>query len=360
MQATLALAGAFGLEDAFGARDEAILIFGTAPAECTDPFNMFTFIENGTVTCRCPSDMQLVGGACEQIPSEDIDVEDICELYGCGDGGDAPIPDPEPVGFCGQNSDVGEFCRDKIKLCDREANNTLAQCKVDLQAWATLQCKQARWPPGYEFFENILDDAVPKGAAFEDCVDGWKEETPLYYEVGIGDVTIGKAGSPGAARFSKCSDASAAAFMQCRQEVREGGCPDACFVEEHSGIHLTISPYDGLTPLPAGRPALATSIVADRAATREDAINKTGYRLLDKGRVEEAIRFFRWNAENFPDSANVYDSLGEAYMKAGDMASASRNYEKALRLDPERESTKRALDTIRNRPRGSDARPRRN
>lgn len=43
---------------------------------------------------------------------------------------------------------------------------------------------------------------------------------------------------------------------------------------------------------------------------------------------------FQLNVEAYPSSANVYDSLGEAYMLNGDQALAIKNYEKSLELDP--------------------------
>ena len=43
---------------------------------------------------------------------------------------------------------------------------------------------------------------------------------------------------------------------------------------------------------------------------------------------------FTLNAEAFPASYNVYDSRGEAYMKAGDKAAAIRDYKKSVEMNP--------------------------
>ena len=40
----------------------------------------------------------------------------------------------------------------------------------------------------------------------------------------------------------------------------------------------------------------------------------------------------------FPDSWNVYDSLGEAYAAAGNKKEAIENYEKSIKLNPKSES----------------------
>ena len=64
----------------------------------------------------------------------------------------------------------------------------------------------------------------------------------------------------------------------------------------------------------------------------EELLNRTGYQLLNDGKTAEAIELFRKNVENYPNSANVYDSLGEAFEKNGQIKQARDNYEKALNL----------------------------
>jgi len=46
----------------------------------------------------------------------------------------------------------------------------------------------------------------------------------------------------------------------------------------------------------------------------ESQLNALGYRLLGMKKVREAIEVFKLNAETYQQSANVYDSLAEAYM----------------------------------------------
>src|SRR5437868_855676 len=50
----------------------------------------------------------------------------------------------------------------------------------------------------------------------------------------------------------------------------------------------------------------------------EGQLNAVGYRLIRAKRFNEAIRILQLNVDAYPQSANVYDSLGEAYMQAGD------------------------------------------
>lgn len=62
----------------------------------------------------------------------------------------------------------------------------------------------------------------------------------------------------------------------------------------------------------------------------EQTVNLLGYQFLGQGPNEEAIAIFRYNIELYPDSANVYDSLGEALERAGRLEEALSNYSKAV------------------------------
>ncbi|HUX06199.1 MAG TPA: tetratricopeptide repeat protein [Acidobacteriota bacterium] len=78
----------------------------------------------------------------------------------------------------------------------------------------------------------------------------------------------------------------------------------------------------------------------------EPSFNGMGYYLLSGGQVAEAIELFKMNVAAFPESANVYDSLGEAYMKHGDTEPAIANYRKSLELNPDNENAKSKLSEL--------------
>jgi 3-oxoadipate enol-lactonase len=66
----------------------------------------------------------------------------------------------------------------------------------------------------------------------------------------------------------------------------------------------------------------------------EREMNSVGYRFLQSGKIKEAIELFRLNTIAYPDSWNVYDSLGEAYLKDGQKELALKNYEESVRRNP--------------------------
>jgi CubicO group peptidase (beta-lactamase class C family) len=66
----------------------------------------------------------------------------------------------------------------------------------------------------------------------------------------------------------------------------------------------------------------------------ENELDKLGYQLLGMKKIKQAIEIFKLNVEAYPESYNVYDSLGEAYMINGNDSLAVKNYKKSLELNP--------------------------
>jgi dienelactone hydrolase len=64
----------------------------------------------------------------------------------------------------------------------------------------------------------------------------------------------------------------------------------------------------------------------------EDQVNFMGYEHLQPGDSKSAIEILKLNAEAYPDSPNVYDSLSDAYLADGQKDLARKNAEKALAL----------------------------
>src|SRR5688572_391776 len=83
-----------------------------------------------------------------------------------------------------------------------------------------------------------------------------------------------------------------------------------------------------------------------RYADNEEDLNGLGYELLEARRFDAAIVILELNAREHPRSANVYDSLGEAYMLAGQKEQAVRNYRRLLELDPRNANARNVLQEL--------------
>ena len=81
-------------------------------------------------------------------------------------------------------------------------------------------------------------------------------------------------------------------------------------------------------------------------APHEFYINVAGYNLLRHGRPEDALRVFQLNSAVFPESANTWDSLGEAYMTLDRSEEAIQSYRKSLELNPDNGNAKRMLEQL--------------
>lgn len=78
----------------------------------------------------------------------------------------------------------------------------------------------------------------------------------------------------------------------------------------------------------------------------ESDFNDLGYRLLGDQRIDEALAVFKLVAREFPKSANAYDSLGEAYLLAGDRKRAIKSYRKSLKLNPNNRGAQEKLKEL--------------
>lgn len=80
----------------------------------------------------------------------------------------------------------------------------------------------------------------------------------------------------------------------------------------------------------------------------EGYLNKIGYQELSEKNYKYAIDIFKINVALYPNSGNVFDSLGDAFRKEGDTAQAIINYKKSLELDSSNLRIKRKLNKLEN------------
>jgi hypothetical protein len=109
------------------------------------------------------------------------------------------------------------------------------------------------------------------------------------------------------------------------------------FVLKHhpsSVAALTFS--GGLFAATGDKAAMESAFDRARGAVRdvEDRINTVGYTLLRAALIDGAVSVFEYNVRAYPQSANCYDSLAEAFEKKGNREQAIRHYARAVSLDP--------------------------
>jgi tetratricopeptide (TPR) repeat protein len=97
---------------------------------------------------------------------------------------------------------------------------------------------------------------------------------------------------------------------------------------------------------------------AKQAATydfSEPELNQLGYRLMQAGKLKEAVEIFKLNVEAYPQASNTYDSLAEAYMNLNERELAVTNYKKSLELNPKNTNAVEMLKRLETGPLTVDA-----
>ncbi len=80
----------------------------------------------------------------------------------------------------------------------------------------------------------------------------------------------------------------------------------------------------------------------------EFKLNYLGLQLLyNKETTEQSIRIFEFATSIYSSSANLFDSLGEAYLFKGDTANAILNYKKSLDLNPQNEAAELLIKRLK-------------
>ena len=136
-------------------------------------------------------------------------------------------------------------------------------------------------------------------------------------------------------------DTQGLAFLQNKPE-QNGIAPYLITMQSKSGKKAPPSLMEFAHMLRENGFDKASQIYADIKKSTSDfvlnegEVNSWGYELIRAyGKIKEAIEIFKLNVELYPESSNVYDSLGEAYMMNGDKELAIENYQKSVELNPQ-------------------------
>ncbi len=78
----------------------------------------------------------------------------------------------------------------------------------------------------------------------------------------------------------------------------------------------------------------------------EQDMNSVGYALIRQKRLDDALRIFKQNTVDFPQSWNAWDSYAEGYMDKGDKENAIKYYKKSLELNPQNDNAKDQLKKL--------------
>jgi predicted alpha/beta superfamily hydrolase len=107
-------------------------------------------------------------------------------------------------------------------------------------------------------------------------------------------------------------------FYQLKIEPQDYMNPQSDLVSKIENHYKKLSEYFGVEKLP-----------------EEGYINGMGYEFMRMKQYKKSEDFFKLNVSNYPESFNVYDSLGDLYAAMGEKEKAIMQFKKSLSLNPE-------------------------
>ena len=179
-------------------------------------------------------------------------------------------------------------------------------------------------------FENLSKNSAELELNWE------KKQFPVKIEFAVDDIVMANAAEElkGTVGFGWQGYSSAAAYA-LQNKVN--------FDQALSWINQAIAINPGFPPQvikagllnETGKTAEADKVMQDAiAASSENDLNNYGYQLLNQGQQDKAINIFITNTKRHPESANVWDSLGEGYAIKGDKQNAIASFRKSLSMNP--------------------------
>lgn len=163
-----------------------------------------------------------------------------------------------------------------------------------------------------------------------------KKQFPVPVEFAVDDIVMANAAAElkGAKGFTAPAYASAANYAIANRTNLEAALGWANRAVEIDASFANMSAKARLLKM-TGKAAEGDKLMAEASKKANEAeMNQYGYQLLNEGKQDEAIKAFVSNTERHPESANAWDSLGEAYATKGDKDNAIKSFRKSLSLNP--------------------------
>ena len=76
-------------------------------------------------------------------------------------------------------------------------------------------------------------------------------------------------------------------------------------------------------------------------------LHQLGHSLLKENRIDEAIKVFLKNVQEYPDSFMANDAIAETYLKKGENKLALKYFKTAVRLNPDYDYGKKKIEELK-------------
>ena len=185
--------------------------------------------------------------------------------------------------------------------------------------------------------ELLTYDFINLTKTSAELVLNWeKKQFPVKIEFAVDDIVLANAADelkgPIGFNWQGYSSAANYATQNNVQPEKAMAWIDQAIAQNRSFATLSTKAY---LLKKAGKTAEADKLRTEAIGlATEGELNQQGYQLLGNGQQDEAIKMMLLNTERHPESANAWDSLGEAYSMKGDKVNAIKSFKKSLTLNP--------------------------
>ena len=81
----------------------------------------------------------------------------------------------------------------------------------------------------------------------------------------------------------------------------------------------------------------------------ENMLHQLGHNLVNENRIDDAIKVFTKNVQEYPDSFMAIDALAEAYLKKGESKMALKYFNSAVKLKPDYDYGRKMIEELRSK-----------
>jgi tetratricopeptide (TPR) repeat protein len=163
-----------------------------------------------------------------------------------------------------------------------------------------------------------------------------KKQFPVKIEFAVDNIVMANATDElkGPVGFNWQGYSSAANYaLQNKVNVDQGLKWIDVAIQQHKTFN-TLRIKSGLLNLNNNKAEADKAMAEATAVANEVELNQYGYQLIAQEEKDKAIEIFVMTTQRYPESANAWDSLGEAYALKGDSKNAIKSFKKSLSLNP--------------------------
>jgi tetratricopeptide (TPR) repeat protein len=243
--------------------------------------------------------------------------------------------------FAGKNVPAGNY---GLFFVINEDNSGEVILSKDTQSWGSFfydtKNDQMRAPIQLREIphtERLTYDFITIDQNSTELVLNWeKKQFPVKIEFAVNDIVMANAAEElkGVKGFNWIGPNSAANYALQNQTHLEEGLKYANQAVAQNNSFTTNNIKAGLLTA-TGKTAEADQIIKTAIDIATEAeLNVYAYQLMGQNKDDQALEMFLLNSKKYPESANVWDSLGDGYVKKGDTKNAVKAYKKCLSLNP--------------------------